>query len=122
LHGIYRIEKKLGSNQGELGSNLNIQHICFSSIAYSQILWLRIGVKFPRLRSGQARNLTNATKKADKIIEKLGVKLGVNEAGILELIIRDKFITIVQLAKELHISTTKQMGKTDLLYFVEFYA
>jgi len=37
---------------------------------------------------------------------KLGVKLGVNEAGILELIIRNKFITIVQLAKELHISTT----------------
>jgi len=36
----------------------------------------------------------------------LGVKLGVNEAGILELIIRNKFITIVQLAKELHISTT----------------
>ncbi|MGB3479314.1 MAG: ATP-binding protein [bacterium] len=53
-------------------------------------------------------------KEADKIIEKLGerlgvklgVKLGVNEARILELIIRNKFMTIIQISKELHISTT----------------
>jgi ATP-dependent DNA helicase RecG len=43
---------------------------------------------------------------ATDVSQGLGVKLGVNEAGILDTIVRNKYITIIQLAKDLHISTT----------------
>lgn len=47
-----------------------------------------------------------AGKSVGGITEKLGVKLGVNESAILDLILKDKHVTILRLAQELHISTT----------------
>ncbi len=45
-------------------------------------------------------------KTVGKILEKLGEKLGENQKKILELIIRNKFISIPEISREMGISTT----------------
>lgn len=42
----------------------------------------------------------------ERLVEKLGVKLGENEGRVLRLIAQDRFITTEALAKNLKISTT----------------